>query len=100
MIVNSKCKYVLLSVKWTKNGHCLFWGRLPDDNEKRSYSGYTMDLNECERYTREEAFFSKDIYEYNGERFGELVQKDSDGTLAITLNDLSKLGQKKTILWV
>ena len=32
----------------------LFWGSLTDDNAERSYSGYTMDINKCERYTRDE----------------------------------------------
>ena len=32
----------------------LFWGSLTDDNAERSYSGYTMDINKCERYTRNE----------------------------------------------
>ena len=31
----------------------LFWGSLTDDNAERSYSGYTMDINKCERYTRD-----------------------------------------------
>ncbi len=32
----------------------LFWGSLTDDDAKRSYSGYTMDIDKCERYTRDE----------------------------------------------
>lgn len=32
----------------------LFWGSLTDDDMERSYGGYTMDINKCERYTRDE----------------------------------------------
>ena len=32
----------------------LFWGSLTDDDAKRSYGGYTMDIDKCERYTRDE----------------------------------------------
>ena len=32
----------------------LFWGSLTDDDAKRSYGGYTMYINKCERYTRDE----------------------------------------------
>lgn len=32
----------------------LFWGSLTDDDMERSYGGYTMYINKCERYTRNE----------------------------------------------
>ena len=32
----------------------LFWGSLTDDDMERSYGGYTMDIDKCERYTRDE----------------------------------------------
>ena len=32
----------------------LFWGSLTDDDAKRSYGGYTMDIDKCERYTKDE----------------------------------------------
>lgn len=32
----------------------LFWGSLTDDDMERSYGGYTMDIDKCERYTRNE----------------------------------------------
>ena len=32
----------------------LFWGSLTDDNEERSFSGYTCQIDKCERYTRQE----------------------------------------------
>ena len=32
----------------------LFWGSLTDDDAKRSYGGYTMYIDKCDRYTRDE----------------------------------------------
>lgn len=32
----------------------LFWGTLTDDSEERCESGYTNDVDRCERYTLEE----------------------------------------------
>lgn len=36
-------------------GGLLFWGLKTKDEEKRSFGGYTGDINSCERYTLEEA---------------------------------------------
>lgn len=57
MNVNSERKYVIVS-----NEHeaiikdaLFFWGSLTDDNaEKRSFGGYTCQIDKCERYTRKE----------------------------------------------
>lgn len=57
MNVNSERKYVIVC-----NEHeaiikdtLLFWGSLTNDNkEKRSFGGYTCQIDKCERYTREE----------------------------------------------
>ena len=35
-------------------GCLLFWGHKTEDNEKRSFGGYTSDIDECEMYTLEE----------------------------------------------
>lgn len=32
----------------------LFWGHRTSDNERRSFGGYTVDVNKSERYTKEE----------------------------------------------
>ena len=49
-------KYVIVCNKhkamW--NGCLLFWGHLTDDEESRSFGGYTSDIEQCERYTLEE----------------------------------------------
>ena len=36
------------------NGALLFWGHKTEDNEKRSFGGYTSDISNCERYTLKE----------------------------------------------
>ena len=49
-------KYVIVCNKssgmWA--GCMLFWGQLTRDDEKRSFGGYTTDVDKCERYTMEE----------------------------------------------
>ena len=35
-------------------GAALFWGHKTEDNEKRSFGGYTSDIDGCEMYTLEE----------------------------------------------
>jgi len=99
MEISKDREYVLVSIKWTGDGHLIFWGNKTDDNESRSYSGYTMNLDTCERYKRDEI---REEYHpiWNGERLGELLDKDPNGTWAVKVNDLEKIGQKKTIIWV
>lgn len=36
------------------NGALLFWGHRTEDNEERSFGGYTSDISNCERYTLRE----------------------------------------------
>lgn len=56
MVVNENRKYVIVcnEHKSYVSGALLFWGSLTDDNDKRSYGGYTCQIDKCERYTREE----------------------------------------------
>lgn len=57
MNINNERKYVIVC-----NEHeaiikdaLLFWGSLTDDNaEKRSFGGYTCQIDKCERYTKKE----------------------------------------------
>ncbi|MBD8013853.1 hypothetical protein [Planococcus wigleyi] len=96
MKIDPARKYVLLSVKWTKNT-LVFWGSLTDDNEKCSYGGYTDDIDSCERYTLEEIKNeSSYFYEYGGEPFYKLKKMEQDGTWAIRVDELDKLGRKST----
>lgn len=95
-----KRDYILLSVKWSKD-KLIFWGNLSKDEDKRSYSGYTADIRSCERYTYEELKNkSNEFYEYNGEKFYELLRLDSDGTWIINVKDLHKLGSEKLIYFI
>lgn len=95
-ISKERC-YVLLSVKWTRQGSLMFWGSLTEDDKKRSFGGYTDDINACEKYTYEEvASRAWDFHKYNDERLNELKQIDSDGTWIVHIEDLSKLGRVVT----
>lgn len=54
--IDPERKYVIVSNKHSGGwGGCmLFWGQLTEDNEKRSFGGYTQGVDRCERYTLEE----------------------------------------------
>lgn len=49
-------KYVIVSNEhpaWPK-GALLFWGRHTEDDQQRSFGGYTTRFDQCEKYTRAE----------------------------------------------
>ena len=52
-----KREYVIVSNRHQSRfpGCVLFWGYRTEDNEKRSFGGYTYGLDKCERYTLEES---------------------------------------------
>lgn len=54
--INSERKYVIVcnEHKAMLKDTLLFWGSLTDDNSKRSFGGYTCQIDKCERYTRQE----------------------------------------------
>lgn len=54
--INSERKYVIVcnEHKAMLKDTLLFWGSLTDDNAKRSFGGYTCQIDKCERYTRQE----------------------------------------------
>lgn len=54
--MNDKREYVIVcnEHKGLFRGCLLFWGERTVDDEKRSFGGYTSNLNNCERYTLEE----------------------------------------------
>lgn len=57
MNVDNERKYVIVCNEHTAiiKDALLFWGSFTDDNtEKRSFSGYTCQIDKCERYTRKE----------------------------------------------
>ena len=37
-----------------KAGELLFWGFHTENDEERSFGGYTTDIDKCEKYTRQE----------------------------------------------
>ena len=54
--IDPKREYVIVCNRHTSfiKGTLLFWGELTPDNNKRSFGGYTCDINKCERYTEDE----------------------------------------------
>ncbi|QNK86467.1 hypothetical protein H7992_14485 [Sporosarcina sp. resist] len=96
MNIDKEREYVLLSWKWCwDKDHLVFWGHQTADEEKRSYGGYTMDVEGCEKYTEQELIESHHRF-WGSQRMHEL---DREGTYAIKLSDLLKFGQKKTIIY-
>jgi|SRR6185312_1028182 len=92
-ISKDRC-YVLLSIKWTRKGTLMFWGTISEDDNERSFGGYTDDINACERYTFEEARNERHShYEYNDETLDQLMNDNRDGTWIIHINDLGNLGK-------
>jgi hypothetical protein len=61
-------KYVILCTKYKSvfPGALLFWGSLTTDNEKRSFSAYTSDIDSCEHYSLDDLIASHvsfDVYD-------------------------------------
>ena len=71
--INSNRKYVIASWKHSTNGVLQFWGNLTDNSEKRSFSGYNENIDDCEKYDLEE------VIGYNRYKFIETV-KELDNT--------------------
>lgn len=97
MEIDKERSYVLLSVKWTR-GSLIFWGTVTTDNAaRRSFGGYTDDINICEKYTFEEARKeSSHFHEYKGETLRSLKKIEEEGTWIIDIRDLDKLGRLVT----
>lgn len=73
-------------------GCLLFWGEYtPDNAERRSFGGYTSDLDKCERYTLNEiknSGFNFPIYDGRMDKKSFLQHRD----VAIKVAHLSRLG--------
>lgn len=97
MEISGERKYVLVSVKWTRDS-LVFWGRLSKDEEQRSYGGYTDDFSSCERYTLEElkTKTNRDFYDYYNEPLSALRKIDSEGTWIVHVDDLENIGRVET----
>lgn len=67
-------------------GCLLFWGHYTGDNDKRSFGGYTSDIEKCERYSIED--IEKCDYNfplYNGENEADFKKIDD---VIIKVDDL------------
>lgn len=49
-------KYVIVNNEYTTwpKGSLLFWGHYTEDDQQRSFGGYTTRFDQCEKYTRTE----------------------------------------------
>lgn len=72
-------------------GALLFWGEYTADLEKRSFGGYTSDLDKCERYTLDE--IRDNVYHfpiYDGRMTKKSFKQYRD--VAIKVEQLKDLG--------
>lgn len=90
-------EYVKVSQKHSfVKGYILFWGSYTEDDEERSYGGYTNDFNTCEKYSKED--LEKDYREHP--YFEDMTSAEVltfDQTFNIKISDLSKLANKRVI---
>lgn len=100
MSVSPDREYVIVcnehSGMWA--GCLLFWGHMTDDNEKRSYGGYTTGVDKAERYTEKELNqngWHFPIYHEGMDLQAFLKERD----IAIRPGDLAKLGYKPMQVW-
>lgn len=95
-MISKNREYVLVSWKWSWNkDHLMFWGSQSKDDERRSFGGYTMDVENCEKYTKDELNKENHLF-WEGQKVRDL---DTDETYAVKLSDLRHFGQRKTIIW-
>lgn len=79
-------------------GALLFWGEKTNDDEPRSFGGYTSDFNKCEKYTADEIkqsgygfpFYGIDISHDN-------YRKVED--FAIEISRLKALGYRQMLIY-
>lgn len=75
------------------NGCLLFWGHKTEDKKKRSFGGYTSDIDKCERYTLDEIRNKGyPFVEFNNDMDWQEFRKCDD--IIIKESDLEKLGYK------
>lgn len=73
----------------------LYWGELTEDEDKRSFGGYTIDIEKCERYTYDEV---KDSFKVYGIDVQGGISKSIDD-IAIKVEDLEKLGYRRFTIY-
>lgn len=67
-------------------GALLFWGHKTEDNEKRSFGGYTSDIDNCEMYTLKEIeeknyhfpIYNEEMSFYEFLKLDDVIIKKSD----------------------
>lgn len=82
--------------KGTFAGALLFWGHKTEDSEKRSFGGYTSDIDKCEMYTLkeiEEKNYRFSVYE-EGMSFYDFIKLDD---VVIKKRDLLRFDELKTM---
>lgn len=99
-IADMERKYVIVCNEHSGNwpGVLLFWGHRTQDNESRSFGGYTSDIDSCELYSeyevREKGYrFPK----YHDGMTLEGFRKHDD--ILIEPENLEKLGYKQMKVW-
>jgi hypothetical protein len=89
--------YVIVSTQYIHDGLVQFWGEYtPDDAKRRSYGGYTRNLDTCEKYTSKELkancykfpFYRKNMHWLRTDNF------------YIKMSNLDKLGTKMTVIYL
>ena len=97
---NDERKYVIVCNKHSGNwpGVLLFWGHRTQDGEKRSFGGYTSDMNECELYSeRDLQAKSFNFPQYHeGMTWEEFREYEN---IMIEPKYLEKLGYKQIKTW-
>lgn len=91
-------EYIIVCNKHKSNfrGALLFWGHKTEDNEKRSFGGYTSDINGCEMYTLkeiEEKHYHFPVYK-NDMSFDDFLKLDD---VIIKKSDLLRFKELKTM---
>lgn len=95
--MNTNREYVIVCNKHKAMfpGCLLFWGHKTNDDEKRSFGGYTSDIEKCERYSIED--LEKCDYNfplYNGENEADFKKIDD---VIIKVDDLLAFDWLKTM---
>lgn len=78
-------------------GTLLFWGRRTEDEEERSFGGYTCDITKCEMYTREELTAWRGGLKKQYPFFDEIERSDffDKNEVLITIQQLETLGFRR-----
>lgn len=82
-------------------GTLLFWGKRTEDQEERSFGGYTCDITKCEMYTRQELVSWRGGLKKEYPFFDEIERDEffEKNEVLITISQLESLGfQRYTVM--